>query len=46
MKKPIIIDDGIKSTLKWVYIFEIPFYWIYCKIKDYKFYIYERRDLD
>lgn len=46
MKKYIIIDTGKMSILKCIFIFEIPFYWIYCKIKGYNLYFYERRDLN
>ena len=45
MIKYIIIDTGKMCILKKVYIIEIPFYWIYCKIKNYKLLMYERRDL-
>lgn len=46
MIKYIIIDTGTMSILKKVYLFQIPFYWIYCKIKNYKLMIFERRDLN
>ena len=46
MIKYIIIDTGTMCILKRVFIFTIPFYWIYCKIKGYQLLIYERRDLD
>ena len=46
MIKYIIIDKETMCTLKRVFVFSIPFYWIYCKIKGYTLLIYERRDLD
>ena len=46
MIKYIIIDTGTMSILKKVFIFNIPFYWLYCKIKGYKLNIYERSDLN
>lgn len=46
MIKYIIIDTGKMSILKKVNIFQIPFYWIYCKIKGYKLMLFERRDLN
>lgn len=46
MKIPIIITDKTKCTLKWIFIFEVPFYWLYCKLKGYDLKIYERRDLN
>ena len=46
MRKYVMIVDNQKCTLKLVFIFEIPFYWLYCKIKGYDLYIYERRDLN
>ena len=46
MIKYIILDTGKMCILKKVFIFTIPFYWIYCKIKGYKLNIYERSDLN
>ena len=45
MIKYIIIDKGKMCVLKKVYIFQIPFYWIYCKLNGYKLMLFERRDL-
>lgn len=46
MIKYVIIDTGTMSILKKVFIFNIPFYWLYCKIKGYKLLVYERSDLN
>lgn len=46
MIKYIIIDTGVQCILRKVYCFEIPFYWVYCKIKRYEIKIYERSDLN
>ena len=45
MIKYVIIDTGKMSILKKVFIFQIPFLWVYCKLKNYKLLIYERSDL-
>lgn len=46
MIKYIVIDTGKMDILKKVNIFQIPFYWVYAKIKGYKIMIFERRDLN
>lgn len=46
MIKYILIDTGKCCILQKVFILQIPFFWIYCKIKGYKLSIFERRDLN
>lgn len=46
MIRYIIIDTGKQCILKKIYFIEIPYYWIYCKLKNYKLNIYERSDLN
>lgn len=45
MIKYVIIDTGKMCILRKVFAFQIPFLWIYCKIKGYKLLTYERSDL-